>query len=164
VKLKELQFSQLVGERDMDWTKLADDNAVKKTAKSLRERGIEVMVVSKCEEAGEKVVELIPEGVEVMNQTSVTLDEIGVSKEIQESGRYQSVRNKTVSISDREEKLAFRRKAAAVEYTVGSVHAVTEGGQVVIASQSGSQLSPYAYSATNVIWVVGTQKNPQESG
>jgi len=93
-----------------------------------------------------------------MNQTSVTLDEIGISKAIQESGRYESVRNKMLSISDKEERLAFRRKAGAVKYTVGSVHAVSKEGQILIASQTGSQLSPYAYSAAKVIWVVGTQK------
>ena len=41
---------------------------------------------------------------------------------------------------------------------VGSVHAVTEDGKIVIASNSGSQLAPYAFSAAKVIWIVGTQK------
>ncbi len=41
---------------------------------------------------------------------------------------------------------------------VGSVHAVTENGQVVVASNTGSQLPAYAYGSQNVIWVVGTQK------
>lgn len=35
---------------------------------------------------------------------------------------------------------------------------MTEDGQVVIASATGSQLPSYAYGASNVIWVVGTQK------
>ncbi len=29
---------------------------------------------------------------------------------------------------------------------------------MVIASATGSQLAPYAFSASNIIWVVGTQK------
>jgi hypothetical protein len=35
---------------------------------------------------------------------------------------------------------------------------VTEDGQVLIASNTGSQLGPYATSAGKVIWVVGAQK------
>ena len=44
------------------------------------------------------------------------------------------------------------------DYSVGSVHAVTRDGTLVIASASGSQLASYAWGATNVILVVGAQK------
>jgi len=117
-----------------------------------------VTVVNNRDEAKKTVLRLIPEGAEVMNQTSVTLDEIGVNREIEESGRYRAVRKEMNAIEDRAKRLAFRRRIAAVEYAVGSVHAVTEERQVAIASMTGSQLSAYAYSAANVIWVVGTQK------
>jgi hypothetical protein len=38
------------------------------------------------------------------------------------------------------------------------VQAVTESGQVMVVSKSGSQLGPYASGAGKVIWVVGAQK------
>ena len=41
---------------------------------------------------------------------------------------------------------------------MGSVHAITEKGQVLVASATGSQLGPYSYGAEHVIWVAGTQK------
>ncbi|HNH27502.1 MAG TPA: LUD domain-containing protein, partial [Anaerolineales bacterium] len=44
------------------------------------------------------------------------------------------------------------------DYIVGSVHAITEAGEVLTASGTGSQISSYAYGAGKVIWVVGTQK------
>jgi acyl-CoA hydrolase len=44
------------------------------------------------------------------------------------------------------------------EYALGSVHAVTRDGTLVIASASGSQLASYAWGAANVIFVVGAQK------
>jgi hypothetical protein len=47
---------------------------------------------------------------------------------------------------------------ATPEYMVGSVHAVTEDGTVVIASNTGSQLAGYVASAAHVVWVVGVQK------
>ena len=41
---------------------------------------------------------------------------------------------------------------------VGSVHAVTETGSLVVASTSGSQLPGYACGALRAIWIVGAQK------
>ncbi len=141
-----------------DWTKLAKHEIVEKTANALKEIGIEVFIVNNREEAKKKVLELIPEGSEVMDVSSTTLDEIGLSKEIQESGRYVSVKKKIMSINQTEQRHAMRKMSSIAEYVIGSVHAVTQEGQVVIASNSGSQLAPYVFGASNVIWVVGTQK------
>jgi acyl-CoA hydrolase len=44
------------------------------------------------------------------------------------------------------------------DYALGSVHAVSRDGTLVIASASGSQLASYARGAANVIFVVGAQK------
>jgi hypothetical protein len=52
----------------------------------------------------------------------------------------------------------LRRKSVTADYFLGSVHAVTQAGEVVIASNTGSQLAPYSYSSQNVIWIVGAQK------
>jgi hypothetical protein len=52
----------------------------------------------------------------------------------------------------------IRKLVGAPDYAAGSVHAVTEDGRVLIASNTGSQLGAYATSAGKVIWVVGAQK------
>ena len=52
----------------------------------------------------------------------------------------------------------MRKLGAAPDFAVGSVHAVTEDGHLLIASNTGSQLPAYVYSAGKVIWVVGAQK------
>ena len=52
----------------------------------------------------------------------------------------------------------MRALGARPDVIVGSVHAITEQGEVVVASASGSQLGPYASGAGKVIWVVGSQK------
>ncbi|HUY70189.1 MAG TPA: lactate utilization protein [Candidatus Baltobacteraceae bacterium] len=142
----------------MDWTTLANDATVEKTAKALTERGIEAIVVETGEEARQKVLELIPKKSEVMHVSSTTLAEIGVSKDIDESGEFDSLRKRIMAITDAAERNEFRRKTLSPDYGIGSVQAVTEDGQVVIASASGSQLPVYAYGATKLIWVVGTQK------
>jgi hypothetical protein len=52
----------------------------------------------------------------------------------------------------------MRTLAATPDYVVGSVHAVTEEGSLLIASASGSQLGPIVSGAGHVILVVGGQK------
>ena len=47
---------------------------------------------------------------------------------------------------------------ATPDVVVGSVHAITEDGIMVVASASGSQFAPYASGAEKAIWVVGGQK------
>jgi hypothetical protein len=44
------------------------------------------------------------------------------------------------------------------DYYLGSVHAVTQEGEFIVASNTGSQLPHIAYSSSNIILVVGTQK------
>jgi hypothetical protein len=50
------------------------------------------------------------------------------------------------------------RLMSTPDVIVGSVHAVTETGSLVIASASGSQLPGYAGGSRRAIWVVGAQK------
>jgi len=52
----------------------------------------------------------------------------------------------------------MRKLAAAPDYIVGSAHAVTDSGEIIVGSGSGSQLGAYAYAAGRVILVVGHQK------
>lgn len=142
----------------MKWEEIADDATVKKVAKALQKRGIEVFVANNGTEAKRKVFELIPEGAEVMEATSATLDAIGATHELEESGKYDSVRRKLRGLKDPEERNAVRRKSLGAAYGIGSVHAITEDGQLLTASASGSQVSLYAFDSQTVILVVGTHK------
>jgi len=51
----------------------------------------------------------------------------------------------------------MRKLGAAPDYIVGSAHAITDDGEIVVASGSGSQLGAYAYAGGHVI-IVGQQK------
>jgi hypothetical protein len=114
--------------------------------------------VENGEAAKKKVLELVPKGAEVMAMTSVTLQTIGVTQAIDESGDYNSVRNQLNKLDRATQNLEMQKLGAAPEYALGSVHAVTEDGKVMIASNTGSQLPAYAYGSAHVIWVVGAQK------
>ena len=142
----------------MDWTKLADEKTVEKTAAALKANGFEVIVVSNGVEAKRKALELIPEGAEILTATSTTLDTIDLSREINESGRYNSIRKKLMSMDRNTQHREMNKLGTAPDWAVGSVHAITEDGKAIIASASGSQLPSYSYGSARVIWVVGTQK------
>jgi len=139
----------------MSYGEIAQIERVEKTIAALKENGIDAMVVKTGTDAKAKALELIPEGAEVMTMTSATLETIGLSQELNESGKYDSVRVKMGATEDPAQR---RKLGAGPDYTVGSVHAVTEDGKVFVASGSGSQLPAYAYGAGHVIWIVGTQK------
>ena len=141
-----------------DWSELASNESIQKTIEALKANGINALVVENGNDAKNKVLELLPKGAEVMSMSSVTLEVTGITKEINESGEYNSVKDKLAKMDRKTEGLEMQRIGAAPEYAVGSVHAVTEDGKVIIASNTGSQLPAYAYGALHAIWVVGTQK------
>lgn len=140
------------------WDQLADKETITKTIEALKANGIDVRFAKTGEEARKEVFSLLPEGAEVMNMTSRTLDTLGISKKILESGKYNSVRKKLMNMDRVTQGLEMRKLGAAPEWAIGSIHAVTEDGHILIASQGGSQLPAYVYGAMHVIWVVGAQK------
>jgi len=137
---------------------VAPKETIERVMAALKRNGIEPYFVASGAEAKRKVLELLPEGAEVMNMTSVTLETIGAPAEINESGKYNAVRQKLMSMDSEKEGREMRKLGAAPDYVLGSVHAMTEEGEVLIASNTGSQLPAYVYGAGNVIWVVGSQK------
>lgn len=141
-----------------EFAKLASVKEIEIVIKALGVSGIQAFDVETAEEAKEEVLALIPKGAEVFTMTSMTLEEIGVAKEINESGNYNSVRNKLNSMDRKTQRKEMAKLGAVPEYAIGSVHAVTQDGKVLIASNTGSQLAGYVYGSGHVIWVVGAQK------
>jgi len=138
------------------YAKLATDAQVEKAAAALTANGMEAFIVENGEEAKAKLFELIPEGAEVFTSTSRTLDSLGVEDEI--ARRFNSLRVKLATMDQKTQMHEMVKLGATPQVMVGSVHAITEGGTVVVASNTGSQLSGYAAGAAQVIWVVSTKK------
>jgi LUD domain len=136
----------------------ADPSRLERTAAALTARGFVAVIADDGAHARSLVLEAIPEGAEVHSALSETLRELGVTREIDESGRYDSVRAR-LAVMDRETQgREMRRLGAAPDYILGSVHAVTDDGVILVGSGTGSQLGAYAYAAGKVILVVGHQK------
>ena len=140
------------------FTALPDEQTLAATVVALEEHGFSVDVVDDLDAAREAVLALIPEGSAVMTNTSVTLQETGIAEAIDGGGPYESARNKMMALDFATQLQEMKAIAGQADYALGSVHAVTREGTLVIASASGSQLASYAWGAANVIFVVGAQK------
>jgi L-lactate utilization protein LutB len=140
------------------WNQAASDKSIKKTIQSLKENGISTIIVENLAEAKKEALKIVPVGSEVMTNTSVTLDEAGISSVINESGKYNAVKPRLYSLNRETDNNLMQKIGAAPEWVIGSVHAITEDGKILIASNSGSNLPNNAYGAQNVLWVVGSQK------
>jgi hypothetical protein len=138
----------------------ATDETIERTADALRGKGYAAHVVENGEEATSVVLGLLPEGAEVGQGASTTLDKIGLTAAIEESGRFNAVRKRTRSM-DRttpEGLRAMRKLGVGPDWYVNSAHALTIDGTVVDVSNTGSQLAPLAFGAGEVIFVIGSQK------
>lgn len=135
---------------------IPSDETISKTVEALKANGMEAVVVADAEAAKKQLLEMIPQGAQVMTMTSITLDSIGATPELNDPSKYGTVRPK---LSD-PTTTPFEKRAlgAAAEYVTGSVHGITESGQLIIASNTGSQMAAEVYGSPNVIFVVGAQK------
>jgi acyl-CoA hydrolase len=140
------------------FTTLPDEQTLASAVTALEEHGFSVEVVDDLHAAREAVLARIPHGSSVMTNTSVTLQDTGIADAINDGGPYESARNKMFALDFATQAQEMKAIGGQPDYALGSVHAVTRDGTLVIASASGSQLSSYAWGAANVIFVVGAQK------
>lgn len=141
-----------------EFAKLANDQQIERTSKALEANGIQTLIAENGAEAKRLFFELVPAEAEVFLGASVTLEKLGITREIDQSGRFDALRPRMFAMNRETQGREIRKLAGAPDYAAGSVHAVTEDGHVLIASNTGSQLGPYASGAGRVIWVVGSQK------
>ena len=141
-----------------EYAKQATDEKIERTSKALEANGIQTLIADTGADAKRLFLELIPEGSEVFLSSSVTLEQLGIVADVDQSGKFDAVRPRMYAMNRETQGREIRKLISAPDFAAGSVHAVTEDGHVLIASATGSQLGPYASGAGRVIWVVGAQK------
>lgn len=141
-----------------NWNTLASTETIAATQNSLEGNGFSVVIAENAAEAKAKALELLPEGAEVMTMTSITLDTLGLSEEVNTAEKYNSIRKIFSGLNKEHDADRMQKLGAAPQWVMGSVHALTEDGHAVIASLTGSQLPAYAYGSQHVVWIVGAQK------
>ncbi len=143
-----------------EFARPADAATIEATAAALRDKGYDVHVAADAAAAKRIVFELLPEGAEVGQGASQTLEAIGVTQVLEESGRYDAVRSRTRAMdrSTPEGLRNMRKLGVGPDWFVNSAHAITLDGTIVVASNTGSQLAPLSFGAGEVVLVVGSQK------
>ena len=132
--------------------------SINRTIEALADRNVDAVLVESREAALAKLLELVPEGGEVFVSTSETLDTIGYTEYMHGNDRYINLHDQMLAQPDAASQREFRRTTTTADYFVGSVQAIAETGEIVVASGSGSQIGAFAYGARRVIMVAGTQK------
>jgi hypothetical protein len=140
------------------FTDPAPAERLERAAAALTEHGFTVEILDDAAAARTRIKDLIPEGADVFTGASETLRLSGIDEDINASGRYDAVKSRAVGLDRVRDLAEIWRLMSTPDVIVGSVHAVTETGSLVIASASGSQLPGYAGGAARAIWIVGAQK------
>lgn len=140
-----------------NFTEPAGAARLEAVARALQANGFATQLVATANQAKQAVLDLIPLGTEVHTSASATLETLGLQQEL-ESGRYDPVRPKYLKLDRETHMPELRRLVSAPRYMLASAAAVTESGELVLASGSGSQLGAVAFGASFVIFVVGAQK------
>jgi L-lactate utilization protein LutC len=135
-----------------------DNAAIMRTVEALQARNIHVIVTDTREEANNALIQLLPEGAEICDSTSETLDAIGFTAFVRGNPRYKNLHDVYEAEPDMAKRNDLRRRASIADYFIGSVQAIAETGEIFVASATGSQLASYVYAAKHVIVVVGIQK------
>ena len=136
----------------------ATAESISRTIAALAARNVDAVLVESREAALVRLKELVPEGSEVFVSTSETLDTIGYTEYMHGNDRYINLHDRMLAQPDATSQREFRRTTTTADYFVGSVQAIAETGEIVVASGSGSQIGAYSYGARRVILVAGTQK------
>ncbi len=145
--------------KSRDYNEVASDESIDRAIESFKENNFIPYHVKSKEEALTKVKELIPEGASVMNGASVTLQEIGYVDFLKSGNhKWDNLHEAILAEKDPEKQGLLRRQSVVSDFYVGSVHAASEEGELVIASNTGSQLPHVVFTSPNVILVVGAQK------
>ncbi len=143
----------------MSFDTIATDESIASTIAHLKERNVEGVRVDTGSDALTLIQTLIPDGASVMNGSSTTLQQIGYI-DLLKSGSHpwKNLHDAIVEESDPTRQKELRRQALLSDFYLGSVHALAETGEYVIASNTASQLPHVVYSSPNLIFVVGAQK------
>ena len=132
---------------------------MERVEKALAERGFLPESVETGADALARIKELILVGSSVMNGSSRTLEEIGFVDYL--NGRAHGWNNLHEAIlveKDPVKQKELRGRSVLSDYYLGSAHAVTEEGEIVISSNSGSQMPHLVFTSPNIVLVVSTKK------
>ena len=142
----------------IEFAEPASGGTLEAVAEKLRARNFEVVIVDDGAAAKAEVLSRVPEGSQVHSGKSKTLEDAGIFDEFMNNENYDFIRRRTLKMDRNTQRDEMRKAGAAPDIMVNSAHAVTEAGQIVMTSATGSQIGPIASGAGKLILVIGSQK------
>jgi L-lactate utilization protein LutC len=143
----------------MKYDSLANSQSTAKTIESLKSKNYDVTLAKTSADALAKIKSLIPSGASVMNGSSKTLDQIGFVDYLKLGTHgWNNLHAAIVAEKDPVKQGLLRQQSALSDFYLGSVHALVENGEFIIASNTGSQLPHVVFTSKNLIFVVSTKK------
>ena len=143
----------------MKYNKLATQEQIATTVSALKAKGINTINTKNKVETLETIKQLIPQGVSVMNGASVTLEQIGFVDYLKSGKhRWNNLHEAIVLEKDQIKQAVLRKQSVLSDYYLGSVHALVQNGDFIIASNTGSQLPHVVFTSANLIFVLSTKK------
>ncbi len=133
---------------------LPDEDTISATVTALEKRGFGVDVVDDADRARRTALNLITFGSTVMANTSVTLDETGIADAINNSGLYESARNRMNALDYTTQAQERKAVSGQPDFAIGSVHAITRQGELVIASAFPHRSVPWPWIGRKSVLVV----------
>ena len=134
------------------FTTLPGEPVIAAAVTALEEHGFSVEVVDDLDAARQSVLGRIPPGSSVMTNTSVTLAETGIADAINDGEQYDSARNRMFALDFATQAQEMKAIGGQPGYALGSVHAITRDGTVVIASASGSVVNRSGVAIVLIGW------------
>ena len=119
------------------YTLLPDEETLAATVVAPEEHGFSVEVVADLDAAREAVLARIPNRSVVMTNTSVTLRETGIAAAVDNGDSYESARNKMMALDFATQLQEMKAIAGQPEYALGSVHALSRDGVVLVRQTVG---------------------------
>ena len=161
-KATEYSAVNLIADAGVDterWSRMPDDATIERTVEAIEARNIRVLLADTAEDALRTVVDLLPEGAEVMNGYSTTLVEMGYDRALKENRKgWRDYHAVITAEDDTEKRHALRRKSVAADYFLSGVQAIAESGEVVGCDKTGSRTGAWPHAAAHLILVSGTNK------
>lgn len=154
--------ANLVADAKVDterWDKVPDEATIARTVRAIEARNVRVRRVASADAARDALLDLIPEGAEVMNGASTTLVEIGYERLVKENPKgWQDYHARITAENDKEKREALRRKSVAADWFLSGVQAIAESGQIIGCDKTGSRTGAWPYGAHHLVLVSGTTK------
>jgi L-lactate utilization protein LutB len=144
----------------MDYTKVPNIEVINKTITSLKNHGIEVILVDNRKQALEEISKNIPQGSKIMNGSSTTLIQIGFS-DLLKSGNHKwiNLHEEILKEKDYVKQSDLRRKAITeANYFLSSINAITEDGKLIAVDASGSRVGALPFAAEKILIIAGANK------